>query len=678
MPVDSEAPQYEAFSQLLEKLGLSHIEGPSANSVLVRRLSALSARRASRIVGAATARTERVAVVAAGLENPHNVAAVSRTAEAFGVQNVFAYIEAADIENGGDEKPGNADQKIGSGRGMEDSIEKRGWDVLRDTGTQSIGYEPWVSAQKTLKPEEILKKWLNIASVQKVAKGADKWLTWHPSTSPDACVASLKSSGYEIWVSSLAPDSVSIYDLGERLVAEPSTRVAIVFGNEREGVHPTIREAANGTFTVPMQGMVESCNVSVAAAVSISAICAPSRTRDPENFVVTKPQAAELVTWWLCGPSQGQSESEFSKGVGSTLTGTSRQVHAPTDAPKRSLRSKSSVTTLGFDFERQVLELGPFWRPDASQKEQLGDSLRWRFALDPGRGKYLDEYAMRRRAGSIVENSYTWRCTTLSKGVCGAHALLMCASLGGTHPSTYLEKLDVISTSVNGACESIQASDDPATCLHQIELAIASSVLTAVANVTKKASAEVRLVLESAGFESFGAVLCRISQVSDTEILAWTGCSSFADIVAVSEAEKPADDATWSMFLGGFGLDYHRPPILSSMPSDLPRRAEDGDDNVRVLECVLRAGSMAYAVAEVHLRVLSRARAVARRKRKWGVCGHTLDAAVAQSFDRGWRGPREDDAEVGDIPGDEERRRARAAVTAAMRTLGWLRQMVLG
>jgi tRNA (guanosine-2'-O-)-methyltransferase len=45
--------------------------------------------------------------------------------------------------------------------------------------------------------------------------------------------------------------------------------VALVFGNEHEGVTEEARTAADGNFLVPQMGMVQSLNISVACAVSL-------------------------------------------------------------------------------------------------------------------------------------------------------------------------------------------------------------------------------------------------------------------------------------------------------------------------------------------------------------------------------------------------------------------------
>jgi tRNA (guanosine-2'-O-)-methyltransferase len=95
-----------------------------------------------------------------------------------------------------------------------------------------------------------------------VASGANKWLDLHWHDKTKACFSSLKARGYEIWASDLQDEAVPIEEIDVR------KKIALVFGNEREGISDIARECADRRFVVPMQGFVESLNISVAAAVS--------------------------------------------------------------------------------------------------------------------------------------------------------------------------------------------------------------------------------------------------------------------------------------------------------------------------------------------------------------------------------------------------------------------------
>jgi tRNA (guanosine-2'-O-)-methyltransferase len=54
-----------------------------------------------------------------------------------------------------------------------------------------------------------------------------------------------------------------IYDL------ELTSPLALVFGNEHRGVSDEALTLSDGSFVIPMMGMVESLNISVACAVSL-------------------------------------------------------------------------------------------------------------------------------------------------------------------------------------------------------------------------------------------------------------------------------------------------------------------------------------------------------------------------------------------------------------------------
>ena len=45
--------------------------------------------------------------------------------------------------------------------------------------------------------------------------------------------------------------------------------MALVFGNEHDGVSEDIRALADGNFVIPQVGMIRSLNISVACAVSL-------------------------------------------------------------------------------------------------------------------------------------------------------------------------------------------------------------------------------------------------------------------------------------------------------------------------------------------------------------------------------------------------------------------------
>jgi tRNA (guanosine-2'-O-)-methyltransferase len=92
---------------------------------------------------------------------------------------------------------------------------------------------------------------------------ASKWIDVHHHDSVEDCYAALRAQGFRILVTALTETSVDLYDTS---LVEPT---AIVFGNEMRGASAEAIELADGALLIPMMGMVESLNISVACAVTL-------------------------------------------------------------------------------------------------------------------------------------------------------------------------------------------------------------------------------------------------------------------------------------------------------------------------------------------------------------------------------------------------------------------------
>jgi rRNA methylases len=102
------------------------------------------------------------------------------------------------------------------------------------------------------------KKWGSRSS-----SSAAKWMVIHQFDDVLACFNSIRNKYKNIYTTFLAEGSRSLYDLN---LIEP---VALVFGNEHDGVSEEIRSQADGNFIIPQVGMITSLNISVACAVSL-------------------------------------------------------------------------------------------------------------------------------------------------------------------------------------------------------------------------------------------------------------------------------------------------------------------------------------------------------------------------------------------------------------------------
>jgi tRNA (guanosine-2'-O-)-methyltransferase len=87
-------------------------------------------------------------------------------------------------------------------------------------------------------------------------------VTIHPN--PQVAVDALRAQGFTL---------VETHPTGELTKEDLATlpRVALLLGNEHDGLREELTRAADHSVRIPMRGFVESLNVSVAAAVLLSA-----------------------------------------------------------------------------------------------------------------------------------------------------------------------------------------------------------------------------------------------------------------------------------------------------------------------------------------------------------------------------------------------------------------------
>ena len=128
---------------------------------------------------------------------------------------------------------------------------------------------------------------------RKVARGTQKWLETTRYSSTQACYASLRERGFDIWVSALHGDACPVQQI-------PCDRpVALVFGNEHRGVSDIAFDQAHGRFYVPMHGFVESLNISVAVALALSAVVNPRREAGKLAPLDIHDRALVEAAWYM-------------------------------------------------------------------------------------------------------------------------------------------------------------------------------------------------------------------------------------------------------------------------------------------------------------------------------------------------------------------------------------------
>ncbi len=127
----------------------------------------------------------------------------------------------------------------------------------------------------------------------KSSSSAAKWLTIHQYSDVDECIAEVRKKYSHIYTTHLSTDAVSLYDINF------TESVALVFGNEHDGVSSEIRAVADGNFIIPQMGIIQSLNISVACAVSIYEAFRQKNSAGHYNQATLPPgQRSNLLKEW--------------------------------------------------------------------------------------------------------------------------------------------------------------------------------------------------------------------------------------------------------------------------------------------------------------------------------------------------------------------------------------------
>ncbi len=132
---------------------------------------------------------------------------------------------------------------------------------------------------------------------RKSSASASKWVQKTKHSSIRECYDALRAEGFTICATHLGKKAVSLYDL------DLTGKVALVFGNEHRGVSQEAAELADVNFHIPMVGMIESLNVSVACAVTLYEAFRQRLTRGQRKLSPKeKKMLKDLADEWLPPP----------------------------------------------------------------------------------------------------------------------------------------------------------------------------------------------------------------------------------------------------------------------------------------------------------------------------------------------------------------------------------------
>ncbi|MEL6307572.1 MAG: RNA methyltransferase [Chloroflexota bacterium] len=166
---------------------------------------AITERRLKRVVETAQARQRDLMMMMEDVHNPHNLMAIARSCDAFGVQNIAFTMEDENLFN-----------------------------------PTEIGKVSSASASK----------WLDYRIFKNGTRNA---------------ITALQSEGWHVMATWVNPDARSIYEVD----FASYDKLVLMVGNEKEGISKTAVECADSFIYIPMEGMIESFNVSVAAALTL-------------------------------------------------------------------------------------------------------------------------------------------------------------------------------------------------------------------------------------------------------------------------------------------------------------------------------------------------------------------------------------------------------------------------
>lgn len=170
-------------------------------------------------------RRQEGVIVLENIADPHNAAAVWRSADALGFQKIYLVYSKEDIIN---------PKKIGKAS----------------------------------------------------SSSANKWLSFKIFGNIEDCYQELKKEGFKIFATVLDDEAKKIekVDFGDK-------KIAIVMGNEHRGLSKKAIEGADEKIYIPMEGMVQSMNISVSAAIFMYEA---SRQRKGKEYKLEKTEVNEL------------------------------------------------------------------------------------------------------------------------------------------------------------------------------------------------------------------------------------------------------------------------------------------------------------------------------------------------------------------------------------------------
>lgn len=133
----------------------------------------------------------------------------------------------------------------------------------------------------------------------KVSRGAFQWMDLLRFKDAALYRQGLRERGYRI---AAAYPSGTDYTLDELPIDQP---LVVLFGNEKQGLHESWTDHVDYRFSIPMNGFVESFNISVSVAVSLYSLTQRcQRLLTPDRYFVNETEQRVLLNRWMLRQSR--------------------------------------------------------------------------------------------------------------------------------------------------------------------------------------------------------------------------------------------------------------------------------------------------------------------------------------------------------------------------------------
>ena len=126
---------------------------------------------------------------------------------------------------------------------------------------------------------------------REIAMGAQKWVDLNRFHSIKACIAAVKSRGYQIVAPSPHGEDRDLMDF------DVTQKSCFFFGSEVEGLSEEVMNAADCYLKIPMVGFTESLNISVSAAVILQHVTSKLKKTDIEWRLSETEQLEKRMDW---------------------------------------------------------------------------------------------------------------------------------------------------------------------------------------------------------------------------------------------------------------------------------------------------------------------------------------------------------------------------------------------